>query len=356
MATLMARANGNWNTSTTWAVCAEYPGLNGTTELTDSYQDGVSFATDPGEVDGIAVYVSSRASSPTGTISVALYNATLAEQVSGSEVTINVADLGKTFTDQPGGWTFLKFASPISLAAETDYQVRAKTSEASGQVTLFTDTTTADWSYYVRTTGTAAIAEGYTVVIAGEKTSAGNQTTRTVTMDDTVGTLVGDVLIGSGGTLSWGTSASTDYLLLTGTIYVFSGGTYNMGTTGTPVPSTSTATLQLGGDLIAYGEATISIQGTSITYDRCLLSADAVATDSTLTTDVETGWKDGDIIGIASTSQTYSENETFELDGDASGTTLTIDGALTYDHSGTTPTKAEIINLTRNVKIEPGMS
>jgi hypothetical protein len=70
---------------------------------------------------------------------------------------------------------------------------------------------------------------------------------------------------------------------------------------------------------------------------------------SALTTSVSTGWKTGDDIGIAPTSQTYTQYERKTLGADASGTTLTLPSALTYLHEGTAPVQAEIINLTRNV-------
>ena len=68
-----------------------------------------------------------------------------------------------------------------------------------------------------------------------------------------------------------------------------------------------------------------------------------------ITADVSTGWKTGDDIAIAPTDQTYSHYERKTLGADASGTTITLPSALIYQHDGSAPVKAEIVNLTRNI-------
>jgi hypothetical protein len=83
-----------------------------------------------------------------------------------------------------------------------------------------------------------------------------------------------------------------------------------------------------------------------------------LAATTSLTTDVSTGWLNGDSIQIATTNRFFSaklaENERVSLTANAVGTGLTT-SALVYGHMGTSPTQAEVANLTRNVKIR-GMS
>jgi hypothetical protein len=65
----------------------------------------------------------------------------------------------------------------------------------------------------------------------------------------------------------------------------------------------------------------------------------------------DTGWLDNDVVAIASTTRTYTQCEQCVLNGNAAAALLTFDDAMVYGHSATSPTQAEIILLTRNVKI-----
>lgn len=97
MATRISRASGNFTAAATWAAVHAGSLLNSeaaNTALTTSYVGSSAFALDGAtELDGIAVKIASRASSPSGTMSVELYDSTGGASVAGTEVTINVADL-----------------------------------------------------------------------------------------------------------------------------------------------------------------------------------------------------------------------------------------------------------------------
>jgi hypothetical protein len=88
-----------------------------------------------------------------------------------------------------------------------------------------------------------------------------------------------------------------------------------------------------------------------------LLNTDEAANSTSLGVDTDTGWLDNDIIAIASTTRTASDFESGTLNGDAGASTLTVDGfagtggGLLVAHSGTSPTQAEVILLSRNVVI-----
>jgi len=141
--------------------------------------------------------------------------------------------------------------------------------------------------------------------------------------------------------------------------------------TGGICSTAATVVTRIEGQTFTGMSGNIIINGTTYTIasvtsnSRLVLTSSAgtqtakayvLANTTTMTTDVSTGWLSGDIIGLASTgqyvaTQTQLECEQRTLSGDAVGTTITVSSALTYGRMGTTPTIAEIVNLTRNVKI-----
>lgn len=354
MATRIATANGNLTTAGTWATADATSLLVSSannTNLTTSYVASSTFTPGAITIDGIAIWVNTRLGA-TGTISVALDQATVT--VAGTEVTIDVADIPA----DGNCWVLFKFAAPVLLLAATAYSVKAKTSSAT-QVNLFRNATANNWSRLLRTTTTGAPGAADNLYVLGEKTGSGAQTTRTVTMDDAAAgaTVYGQIDISAGGTMTYGTTAATAYFLkIAGDMNVRAGGTLNLGTAGTPMPASSSGVLEFncgsnaqfglllkaGGVLVGYGNAIANV--------KAKLDADAAATATALTTDVATGWKNGDEIAIAPTTRTAGQAEKKSLSADAVGTGLTT-AALTNAHSGSGATKAALINLTRNVKI-----
>lgn len=368
MATLIACATGNFTASSSWATGAnELDSVAGTTTVTTGNTDGQTFTPGAITVDGIALKIRSRASSPSGTFTVTLRNSTDATDV--ASVTVNVSDLpigidtngSAVYVNQ--GWTFFKFGSNQLLTAGKSYLIRVTTS-ASTQVVLYRDSTAGNVSRILRTTTTAAPSAGDKLIISGELTAAATRTNLTITMDNTAATVFGNVsfpaslTIGSGGTLTFGTSASTNYLLtIAGVVIIFDGGTMNIGTSGTRMPSTSTATLAF--DLTAAGDSgivlgysgTLNAYGATKTTVWTLMTANKVATNTTLTLASTSGWAANDALGIASTTRTASDCEEVSVSTVDSGTQVTLSAGLASAHSGTSPTQAEVINLTRNVKI-----
>lgn len=359
MSTIMSAASGNFTSSGTWALCdptTELDSEAGSTAISTTPLDSQTFTPGAITVDGLAVKLSARAASPTGTFTVTLRNSTLSADV--TSVTVNVSDL----TSAGNGWHFFKFSSSQLLLVANAYVVRVVCSNTGSQVTLYRNATSNNWSRQLRTTTAQAPASGDKLIVAGELTGAGTGNDISVTMDNTSTTTFGAVAfpqslsVNRRGTLSYGTAASTNYYLrIRGLVSVFGGGTLSIGTTGTPIPSTSTAVLEFdcttnvdSGLILANGSA-CNMQGNSKTV-KAFLNADASASATSLTTDVSTGWKNGDLIAIASTTRTASQSESKTLTADASGATLTI-SALTNAHSGTSPTKAELGNLTRNLVV-----
>lgn len=381
MTVRMSAANGDFTTAGTWQAIDATSYLNaeaGPETITTAYSGTRSSAFTPGaiEIDGIAVKLGSR-SGTTGTISVNLELDSDNSQVAGTEVTIDCADLPVAVAaDLNGGWVFFKLAAPVTLAAATAYQVAAKTS-SSGQISLFRDGTTDNIARALRTTTTGAPGAGDDLIVCGEYTGQGTSNSFTVTMDNTAATDFGAaatslvtpaLAICSKGVLTYGTTAATNYYLkLSGNVIIYSGGIFNIGTTGTPIPRDSTAVLEFDiATNVEYGLVNRNLgtfvpQGLSRTSGKdivkCLLNTDEAANQTTLGVDTDTGWLDNDEIAIASTTRTRTECEKGTLNGNAGASSLTVDGfagaggGLAFAHSGSAPLPAEVILLTRNVKI-----
>lgn len=365
MATLHARANGNLLDAATWGVVDSTSLLDSeanNTALTTSYVSSSTFTPGAITIDGIAVKVHSRNATPTGTMSVQLFDSTGAAPVAGTEVTINVSDIISATTPRVG-WVFFLFPAPVLLLAATNYTVQAKTSSAT-QVNLFRNATANNWSRMLRTTTTGAPIAGDNMFIGGEWTAAATKTNRSVTMNETAttdyggsSTTLAGLGISHGGTLAYGTTAATNYILrLSALLVVWEGGTLNIGTTGTPIPATSTAELQFDcvsdGDfgLICYG--TMTAQAPSKTHHYALLNTDEAAAQTVLGVDrdLTTFWGSTDDVAIAPTTQTASHGEIRTLNA-IGATTITVSSGLTNAHSGTSPTQAEVANLTRIITI-----
>lgn len=356
MANLMA-STGNF-TGSIWSSIDTTSFLNSetnTTVSTTSFVSSSAFTPGAITIDGIGLKISTRVFNATGTFSVRLAQAGVA--VAGTTVTVNAGTFGNAFWGNILGWTFFKFASPVTLTAATAYTVQIQSSVAS-TVTVYRDATAANWSRFLRTTAalTTAAAADY-LIICGEQTGLSTANTVVVTMDNTAATnYSGGIEISTHGTLKYGSSASTAYQLrLSNNLLLNGGGTFTIGTSAIPIPSSSSASLEfIVGSNVQFGlvqraDSTFTTYGATKT-GRAYLNADAAVAATTITTDVSTGWKSGDTIAVASTTTTVGQTESVTLSADATGTSVPI-SALTNAHSGTAPYKAEVINLTRNVKI-----
>lgn len=385
MARLKSIASGNWTDAATWGV-VDATSHNDSeliaTLVTTSYVASSTFTPGAITVDGVAVKISFISPTPTGTISVSLSQGGVT--VSGTEVTINLSDLPAIATSSfSGGWTYFKFASPVTLLAATLYAVQVKTSSGS-QVNLFAQASS-NWARLLVTTTTQAPVAGDDMIIAGGYTGAGTSDTITVVMNETASTDYGSgvfTITGSGvrslssyalhisgkGVLTWGTAAATNYILkLSGNLNVYGDGVYNMGTVATPCPRDSTmklimdclANVEIG--IMARNGSTFNTQGLSRTSGKniyyCKLNTDEAIASTSLGVDTDTGWLDNDEIVVASTTRTSAQCEAGTLNGNAGASSITVDGfagaggGLAFAHSGTAPTQAEVILLTRNVTI-----
>jgi hypothetical protein len=382
MSVLLSKGTGNFTAATAvWGLVdsTSYLNAENATEslLTTAYSGTRSSAFTPGAITVYALVIKlCERIGTTGTISVSLRNSTIGldDFVTGTEVTINVSDLPSCLeADLNGGWICLVLATPILLLAATDYNIQAKTSSTT-QVDLWCDGTADNISRCLVTTTEQAPAAGDDFIVCRQRTAPATATAVVITLNETAATDYGSTptaansLIGpgfavcDGGTVRVGTAAATTYQLkLSNSVVVYSGGVWEEATTGTPMPRDSSFdfTFDCGANA-DYGFTprnlcTFTRQGQSRTaaklIDRCKLNTDEAAAQTILGVDTDTGWKSGDEIVIVSTSRTGSETEKRVLASDATATTLTVTVGLTNAHSGTSPTQAEVVLLTRNVRM-----
>jgi len=383
MALLVAAANGNLTTAATWGAAetgtgAQLTNPSALTNTTTSYVYSSAFTgTNANVCDGVAFFC--KRVNTTGTVTIALSedNGTTATR----EVTVNASDLP---ADE--AWVFFKFGSTLTLDGGTDYKVGVKASSA-GNATFYRDGTAGNWARVLRLTAApGSVAAADTFLVAGEWTAAGSSTARTVTMDSTAATDYGNgtatataptqtntqaftgLQIGQGGTLTWASSAATNYTLrLSGNLVVWSGGTYNQGTTATPCPRDSTMTLEFDcaadGDFgfLAMNGATVNIQGQSRTSDKNIwftrFNTDEAVNSTSLGVADDTGWLDNDVIMLAGSSGLAGGTgwEQGALNGNAGASTLTVDGfagaggGIATARLGSGPAQSTACLMTRNV-------
>jgi len=424
MARLIAADSGDFTDSAMWGVCDTTAAWvidseAGTLSITTSTSTHISPSATPGAitVDGVALKISSRAASPTGTFTVVLRNTTAGSDV--TSVVVNVTNL------PINGWCFFKFSGSQLLLAATNYAIRV-TCSVNAEVVLMRSTASAqEFARLIRTTSIASPAAGDQMIISDELTGAGTKNDIEITMDNTASTVFGSTTytesleVGCGGILTWGTTASTNYLLtIAGNVHIHDTGTWNMGTSGTRMPSTSTAKLQFSvatnvdGGFTAFPGAIVNCYGNIVTSDNTLMTVSRggycttagtavtgvvgqsfvgltgtivinnvsytissvtnatsltltgsagtlsspvawthAGTAATLTVASTSGWAANDTLGVAATSQTYTDCENPTILTVDSATQVTLTAALTKNHSGDSPTQAEVIHLTRNVKI-----
>jgi len=210
-----------------------------------------------------------------------------------------------------------------------------------------------NWSATATWTGAAVPIEDDTVIIQ-------NGDTITIDQDITIGadTTTPAIDVVSGGKLEVLHTVAADYTLTCkGDLKTSSGGTIELGTVANPIPAARKFTVKLNySTALAEGKygfinnGNMILQGASKT-PYTLLTSDLSATGAVWAVGDTTGWEVGDKVAIASTTRTYAQHEQEVIQTVDSGTQITCVAGVTYAHSGTSPTQAEVINLTRNIVI-----
>lgn len=359
MAFLVNTGTGNFGTAATWQVPkVMINGAAANTALTTSYQSSSAFQLTGEIITHLGFKVASRTASPTGTITVGLRDENTLATVASATINISDIDIGDSAANGGAGWYYLALTVPYTSIVARNYSLQLKTSSSS-QVNCFS-TSAALWYYSLlqATPTTQAPAADDQLIITGIWTAAATLSSYTVTMDNTAATPdVRYVQVNKGATFAYAASASTNYYYKqTANVDLFSGSTMSMGTTGTPIPASSTAILEFdagaaaGSGLNVGTGATFIAQGASKTR-KTLMTADKAAAATVILVTDTTGWAAGDELAFASTTRTASESEKKTILTVDSSTQITLTAGLTNAHSGTSPTQAEVANLTSNVKI-----
>lgn len=121
-------------------------------------------------------------------------------------------------------------------------------------------------------------------------------------------------------------------------------------TTGAETPRTYVYASNSSGGITYVGDTTQNVIFSHVQ----VWTQGAVPTDLTVVAD--TGWLAGDAIAIASTSRTAADCESGVMSANAGASTLTMHNYPVVQHSGTSPTQAEVILLTRNVRMRSATS
>ena len=360
MAVLFSIADGNINATASWGV-VEATSFQGTPNVTligtpglSTLYTGTSFVLASAvTVAGVALQLSGRVTTPTGTLNVQLFDVTGAAII--GQVTINMADLpnsngnGNNHID----WVYFKFASPVTTVAGRTYVVRLQMSVVSQISWYHTGATTNPNRALVTTTSQVPITNDQ-LIIAGSYTSAGVNSNVTITMNyNSVNyVIMGNIWVSSRGIFTFATSGNT-YIPIAGFLVVGVGGTFNIGTSLAPITGIADiqilCTTALQFQIWVYG--TMTTYGASKTI-ATKLAADVIVGATNSITTTSTGWKIFDIIVVPSTTRTSTQFETIGLNSDASGTTLTHSN-YTFAHGGnaTTKVQADIVNVSRNIQI-----
>lgn len=358
MATLAARQTGNFTDAATWGDVPSNT-MSGSTTYTaqnvdTTARDSAAFAPGAIEVDGIGVFFANRVASPTGTLTVTLRNSS--DSVDVASVTVN--------QNQIRGLAWAIFPiSAVTLVAGKNYVIRLQSS-VNNQVTAFRTATTNDWHRFLRRTATASPGTDDKLIICGHLTGAGTGADITVTMNNTAATSFGltsttsiDVAIEVGlrGILAFGVAASTNYLLtVKGYLRVSVGGTLTIGTEASPLPSTSTATLQFS--VAASGDSGLRVSGTFETRGPerkawTNLTADAAASQAVLAVESTTGWRSADILKVYSTTSAANQTEEMTISTVDSSTQVTLTGNLANAHKGSDGFAAGVVNTSAHITI-----
>jgi hypothetical protein len=366
MAFLLSKQSGNWSSASTWEV-AGFTSLTffSFTSVTTTYAPSASSSPGAITMTGVWLCLYSRTATPTGTLDIQLWNNTSSAEV--ALVTVNVSDIPSTPNIGGARGIFFKFSSPVTLLAGTLYQIRLRTSSATQVAFWRTNSGATDWARIFTTSTTAAPSATDILYIQGSYNGVGSKTDITVTMDNNNSTLYGGVLTGYGGTLDWLTNTSTE-LRLNGEVWsgaaislLITAGTFRMGSTASRIQPGVTASLII--DAGTLNARRIQIQdtgqfiaaGSTMSYTWTRLSSDVLAGATIATTSVATGWSAGSEIVISPTIRHASTATTVQYDRrtltSVSGTTLGF-SSLTNPHSGTGEFAADVINLTRNCRIQ----
>lgn len=358
MAILVSAATGNLTAAATWKVVdtGTFPTLRATQEFaTNSIGTGTfsspnfTVATNI-TVDAVLLKHNTTNAADTETITVSIYNVTAGTTV--ASVTRGPGSF-PIATGTPN-WFQFEFSGGFALTTATNYQIRITGAGGNNQVTVYRKSATAsDWTFGLRTTTTAAPANGDILLICGKYAAAGGLTSYTVTNDNTnAALLLGNGVAGTAGievsygsALVNGVAASTNYSLRASGDFQFNGGSsFTCGTQASPFPQSSTATFEIfqpaNGRFSLIARSAANAVTSFVCYEnqtnkraqgRVLTGGIAVGATS-FTVPTGTNWKSGDEIVVPTTARDYTQVEYRTMSANETAGTVQVSSAFTYSH------------------------
>lgn len=397
MAILVSAATGNLTAAATWKVvhAGTFQTLRatqetGVTALNNTTQASTNFTVAANiTVDGILLKHTNTLAGANQSVTVSLYNATTATTVAtattvqaGYNTLPESISTGTTTTGvvlTPGNWFQFLFSGGFAVTTGNNYQIRITSAGTANQNSFYRrSATAADWTFGLRTTTTAAPANGDILLIAGAA-GATSRTDYTVTNDNTnAALLLGNGTAGTAGIevsygskLVNGTTASTNYSLrVSGDFQLNAGSTFECGTGASPFPQSSTATFEIyqpaNGRFSLITRSSVNGQ-TSVTcyenqtnkrlqYSLLTSGIAAAATSCSVANANATNWKSGDEIVVGTTARNYQQVEYRTMSANEAGGTVSVSAAFTNAHDRYHDAKSQIAvpvaNLTKNIKIK----
>lgn len=271
-------------------------------------------------------------------------------------------------------WSVFKFPSPVTLDLATNYNVSIAC-EIADQVRVCSFTSgSRNWMRALITTTTGAPISGSDLIICGAHNSQNNTTQITVTANEISGSEIDygsgntnvrfpAIAVTDGGILQFPTTISSSHALkCSGRFDIGPNGTFKMGTQTDPIPSSSLAILTLDASsivsttlLYAQPGSTISTFGSPQTLGnstvRCNISE---STLNPIRVDRVTGWNNGAVIGISTSTLNSNLAMSASLISPATGSFIHFTPALNearFASSEYSNRRTEVVLLNRNVKI-----
>lgn len=345
---------GNSNTPHSWTPAN---GVNTTT----SFVWSATAVTLPSSetIDGIVMMC--RRLNTTGTVTIAISSdggSTILQQ--------NTYPVSALPATSASSQVVFLLSTPITGNNGSNWKVAVMASSANNAVFDRINSTTANWYFTFRRTTIQSLAATDSVLLSpGITPTTGSQNSVTLTWTDTTSTTYGGFTVCQNSSFVVPSNPNTNYTIKVNNNIVVRGGLFRIGNSeADPIPLTSSVRIEFvnsanvdfgfqcwGGSVRFHG-----IQKTS----WALLNANAAAGSTTLTLDRSpVNWRNADEIVIGPTRRLSTEFEVGSLNGNVSGSSITVTGlggaggglATPKEGNASTGRQAEVINLTRNIKL-----
>jgi len=360
MAVLLSESNITYS-SASWKVISNN-GLITATTSNQTVSTTVSTPTfTPGTetYEGVLLYIR-ECTTTTGTFTVALVQGSTVQR----SVTVNKSDLsGTTLSTQIGSWYYFKFGTSFTTAPATTYVVSVSASTSGVQV--YNNNTANNITKAMVTSTTASLGAGDTLIVAGPMTTTSTPSYITTTYDYTGATTIFSLEVGGYGRLSLENSTGKNYTMYLTSTSAAGTSSFNIGHNGIAEFGTSSSRLVSGSTMTFYfqpstynrggvfvkGNSTFRAYGES-KIRNTRLAQNTPINSTTLVTTTSTGWRNGDIIAVGSSTKLSANASAgvflVTMTGSSVGTSLPVTVTTLNTSGGTIPTP--LLNMTSNLK------